>query len=178
MPGCSYAAVHIGDLRSHVKRCKKAPGWTAKRQAVRGVDGRPVALRPAAEMPQPDSLTQLLGLIDLLPLPTQGPDLAPALPVPAEAQDPSVVWPLAQVPAQVPIAQMLPQQAMPQPAQPAMPAAQAVPVPAPEAAPHAPGVVMLAPPPASMPPALLLAPATFPGAAAFAVKAESESEIL
>ena len=121
-----------------------------------------MALRPAAEMPQPDSLTQLLGLIDLLPLPTgQGPDLAPALPVPAEAQDTSVVWPLAQVPAQVPIAQMLPQQAMPQPAQPAMPAAQAVPVPAAEAAPHAPGVVMLA-------------PATFPGAAAFAVKAERE----
>ena len=181
MPGCSYAAVHVGDLRSHEKRCKKAPGWTAKRQATRvvAVDGRPVALRPAAEMPQPDSLTQLLGLIELLPLPTgQGPALAPALPVPAEAQDPSVVWPLAQVPAQVPIAQMLPQQPMPQLAQPAMPAAQAVPVPAPEAAPHAPGVVMLAPPPASMPPALLLAPATFPGAAAFAVKAESESEIL
>ena len=169
MPGCSYAAVHIGDLRSHVKRCKKAPGWTAKRQAVRSVDGRPVALRPAAEMPEPDSLTQLLSLIDLLPrLAEQGPDLAPALPVPAEAQDPSVVWPLAQVHAQVPIAQMLPQQAMPQPAQPAMPAAQAVPVPAPEAAPHAPGVVMLAPPPASVPPALLLPPT------AFAVKAESE----
>ena len=174
MPGCSYAAVHVGDLRSHVQRCKKAPGRTAKRQAVRGVDGRPVALRPAAEMPEPDSLTQLLGLIDLLPRRAeQGPALAPALPVPAEVQDPSVVWPLAQIPAQ-----MLPQQAMPQPAQPAMPAAQAVPVPAPEAAPHAPGVVMLAPPPASVPPALLLAPATFPGAAAFAVKAESESEIL
>ena len=147
MPGCSYVAVHIGDRRSHVKKCKKAPGY-AKRQAVRGVDGRPVALRPAAEMPEPDSLTQLLSLIDLLPRPAeQGPDLAPALPVPAEAQDPSVVWPLAQ---------------------PAMPAAQAVPVPAPEAAPHAPGVVMLAPPPASVPPALLLPPT------AFAVKAESE----
>jgi len=156
MPGCSYAAVHIGDLRSHVKRCKKAPGWAAKRQAVRGVDGLPVALRPAAELPEPDSLTQLLSLIDLLPRPAeQGPALAPALPVPAEAQDPSVVWPLAQMP---------------------QPAAQAVPVPAPEAAPHAPGVVMLAPPPASVPPALLLPPtaATFPGAAAFEVKAESE----
>ena len=173
MPGCSYAAVHIGDLRSHVKKCKKAPGY-AKRQAVRGVDGRPVALRPAAEMPEPDSLTQLLSLIDLLPRPAErAPALAPALPVPAEAQDPSVVWPLAQ--RMLP-QQMLPQQMLPQPAQPAIPAAQAVPVPAPEAAPHAPGVVMLAPPPASVPPALLLPPtaATFPGAAAFAVKAESE----
>ena len=112
MPGCSYAAVHIGDLRSHVKKCKKALG-SAKRQAVRGVDGRPMA-RPAAEMPEPDSLSQLLGLIDLLPRPTgQAPDLAPApmavpvvapvvapvvvpvavpvaMPVPAE--DPAVVW--------------------------------------------------------------------------------------
>ena len=77
MPGCSYAAVHIGDLRSHVKKCKKALG-SAKRQAIRGVDGRPMA-RPAAEMPPPDSLSQLLGLIDLLPRPTgQAPDLAPA----------------------------------------------------------------------------------------------------
>ena len=171
MPGCSYAAVHIGDLRSHVKRCKKAPGWAAKRQAVRGADGRPVALRPEAEMPPPDSLTQLLGLIDLLPRPTeQGPALAPApvaVPVPAEAQDPSVVWPLAAL-AQVP-AQVSAQPAMP-------PAAQAVPVPAPEAAPLAPGVVMLAPPPASVPPAPLLPPtaASFVGTAAFAVKAESE----
>ena len=80
--------------------------------------------------------------------------LAPALPVPAEFQDPSVVWPLAQMP---------------------QPAAQAVPVPAPEAAPHAPGVVMLAPPPASVPSAPLLPPsAATLGAAAFAVKAESE----